>query len=223
MKLLKIAPLIFFLISQLYNMPVSGQENFRSTYYEQRRTLFESLPDNKREIIFLGNSITDGGEWSELFRNKRIKNRGISGDVTEGVLFRLDEVTNSKPSKVFLLIGINDLARSVAKETVFNNICRIAGEIEERSPKTKIYIQSILPVNPAFGKFEGHCSKTEEVIWINEKLDAFCSQSKIQFVDLFSHLKNDDDNFMNPLFTNDGLHLTGQGYMVWADVIRPFL
>ena len=67
------------------------------------------MPDTPNEIIMLGNSITDGCEWSELFQNSNIKNRGISGDITEGVLYRLDEVTRSKPAKVFLLIGINDL------------------------------------------------------------------------------------------------------------------
>jgi lysophospholipase L1-like esterase len=44
---------------------VHGQENFRTTYYDQRRTLFESLPNTRNEIVFLGNSITDGGECTE--------------------------------------------------------------------------------------------------------------------------------------------------------------
>ena len=202
---------------------VNGQEDFRSTYYEQRRTLFESLPNDKKEIIFLGNSITDGGEWSEMFDNRRIKNRGISGDITDGVLYRLKEVTESKPSKVFLLIGINDLARGVSKDKVYENICRIAKEIEEQSPKTLIYIQSIFPVNPDFEMFGGHCSKTDEVLWINEKLESFCSRPRLQYVDVFGKLKNDVNNYMNPAYTNDGLHLTGEGYMVWADLIRKYL
>ncbi|MGE4587486.1 MAG: sialate O-acetylesterase, partial [Mangrovibacterium sp.] len=56
-----------------------AQDNGFSTYYNQNRTQFEQLPDDKHEIIFLGNSITDFGNWAELFRNRRIKNRGISG------------------------------------------------------------------------------------------------------------------------------------------------
>lgn len=207
----------------IITIAVKGQESFRSTYYEQRRTLFESLPDGKKEIIFLGNSITDGGEWSEMFQNKRVKNRGISGDITEGVLFRLGEVTKSKPAKVFLLIGINDLARGMSKETVYENICTIAREIEKQSPKTRIYIQSILPVNPSFEKFAGHCSKTEEVKWINGKLKAFCSDSQMHYVDLFNILKNKEDDFMNPAYTNDGLHLTGEGYLVWTEIVRSLL
>jgi lysophospholipase L1-like esterase len=215
--------LVLFAGSHFFAMTAYGQEAFQSTYYEQRRTLFEQLPNTKKEIIFLGNSITDGSEWSELFQNKRIKNRGISGDVTEGVLYRLNEVTESKPAKVFLLIGINDLARNISKETVFENISGIAATIKEQSPKTRVFVQSILPVNPAFDKFTGHCSKTEEVKWINNKLEEFCAQSGFQYVDLFTYFKNENDDFMNPEFTNDGLHLTGKGYLKWAEIIKPLL
>ena len=223
MRSIKFAVLVLFAASHFYSITINGQEVFQSTYYEQRRTLFENLPNTKNEIIFLGNSITDGSEWSELFQNKRIKNRGISGDVTEGVLYRLEEVTESKPAKVFLLIGINDLARNSQKDTVFTNICRIATTIREQSPKTRVFVQSILPVNPAFDKFIGHCSKTGEVKWINEKLEEFCAQSGFQYVDLFTYFKNENNDYMNPEFTNDGLHLTGAGYLKWAEIIKPLL
>jgi len=223
MKIIKLVTLVLFAASHFFAMTAYGQEAFKSTYYEQRRTLFEQLPNTKKEIIFLGNSITDGSEWAELFQNKRIKNRGISGDVTEGVLYRLDEVTESKPAKVFLLIGINDLARNISKETVFENISGIASSIREQSPKTRVFVQSILPVNPAFDKFTGHCSKTEEVKWINGKLEELCEQQGFQYVDLFTHFTNENDDFMNPEFTNDGLHLTGEGYRKWAEIIKPLL
>jgi lysophospholipase L1-like esterase len=202
---------------------VDGQESFRTTYYEQRRTLFEILPDTKNEIIFLGNSITDGGEWTELLRNKRVKNRGISGDTTEGVLFRLTEVTKLKPAKVFLLIGINDLARGTSPDSVLSNIIRIAETIMTQSHKTKVYVQSILPVNPDFGKFPGHCSKTEEVIRINTKLKEWCAYSNAYYIDLFTHFSHEKENHMDPAYTNDGLHLIGPGYLKWTGLIKPFL
>ncbi|WP_430972801.1 GDSL-type esterase/lipase family protein [Sunxiuqinia rutila] len=200
-----------------------GKKSFQSTYYEQRRTLFEKLPNTKNEIIFMGNSITDGGEWSELFQNKRIKNRGISGDVTEGVLFRLSEVTESKPAKVFVLIGINDLARGLSKEAVFSNICKIAEQIQSDSPKTRVYIQSLLPVNPEFEKFSGHCSKTNEILWINQRLKGWCTKTSCSFIDLFSEFKSDSNDYMNPIYTNDGLHLKGEGYQLWSEIIREFI
>ena len=101
-----------------------------NTYYHQRYSLFKSMPNanatisnaaasvSKRDIIFLGNSINDGSEWYELFNDIRIKNRGISGDMTPGILHRLKEVTNRKPAKVFLMIGINDLGRGVSPDSV---------------------------------------------------------------------------------------------------------
>ena len=210
-------------ISLVCSMTAVGQADKFSTYYHQRRTLFEQLPDTRNEIIFLGNSITDGGEWHELFNNPRVKNRGISGDVTEGVLYRLDEVTRSKPQKVFLLIGINDLASGIPKETVFGNIGKIAQQIRTSSPKTEVYIQSILPVNNSFAKFQGHTSKTEEVLWINQQLKQRCLNEGFIYVDLFSHFKCSDSNLMNPSYTNDGLHLTGDGYLLWHDLVAPLL
>lgn len=200
-----------------------SQENKFGTYYNQRLTLFEKLPDTKGEIIFLGNSITDGSEWCELLGNPNVKNRGISGDTTEGVLFRLNEVTRSKPAKVFLLIGINDLSRGVSKDTVFSNICKIANQIRKDSPKTKVFIQSILPVSDSFGLFKNHTNKTDEVLWVNAQLKAWCTKENVGFVDLYSRFKLPDSEKMNPKYTNDGLHLLGDGYILWSEIIKPLL
>lgn len=93
---------------------MQAQEQKHSTFYYQRATLFETLPTSKSDIIFLGNSITNGGEWAELLGNPHAKNRGISGDTTQGVLDRLSTITKGKPSKIFLLIGTNDLSRGRA-------------------------------------------------------------------------------------------------------------
>jgi lysophospholipase L1-like esterase len=214
--LISIFLLSFFLIAH-------GQKPRFSTYYEQRKSLFEVLPDTKGEIIFLGNSITDGGEWAELFGNKNVKNRGISGDTTDGVLFRLGEVTKSKPKIVFLLIGINDLSRGVSKDSVFSNICSIALKIKKDSPKTKVYIQSILPVNDSFGLFNNHTNKTDDVLWINSQLKTWCSKENVGFVDLFNRFKMADSERLNPQLTNDGLHLIGDGYLLWVEIIKPLL
>lgn len=193
------------------------------TYYDQRKSLFEILPDTKNEIIFLGNSITDGSEWSELLENAHAKNRGISGDTSEGVLFRLYQVTRVAPAKVFLLIGINDLARNISPDTVYVNICRIVSTIRTKSPKTKIYVQSILPVNNTFKTFASHTCRTPQVKELNEKLKDICPKLGATYVDVFSELKNPNDDLLNPMYTNDGLHLLGEGYKAWFKVIQPFL
>jgi lysophospholipase L1-like esterase len=193
------------------------------TYYDQRKSLFEILPDTKNEIIFLGNSITDGSEWCELLGNPRAKNRGISGDTSEGVLFRLYQVTRVQPAKVFLLIGINDLSKNISPDTVYVNICKIVSTIRTKSPKTKVYVQSILPVNNTFKTFANHTSRTPQVKDLNERLRTICPRLGATYVDLFSELKNPNDDLLNPMYTNDGLHLLGEGYKAWMRVIQPYL
>ncbi|WP_346861840.1 GDSL-type esterase/lipase family protein [uncultured Draconibacterium sp.] len=202
---------------------LTAQNDTFSTYYYQKLSLFKSLPDTPNEIIMLGNSITDGGEWSELFQNSNIKNRGISGDITEGILYRLDEVTSSSPSKVFLLIGINDLARNIPADTVFQNICKIARSIHKISPETQMYVQSILPVNPEFTKFSNHITKTPEILQINRTLEQWCKANKVNFVNLFDSFAESQTNYLKPIFTNDGLHLTANGYLKWAEIISPLI
>ena len=76
--------LLFFVISFAFSL--FAQNGNHSTFYYQRVSLFEKLPTSNEDIIFLGNSITNGGEWVELLNDERIKNRGISGDVCNGVI-----------------------------------------------------------------------------------------------------------------------------------------
>ena len=110
--------LIYFglILSLLSSPPLMAQGQKHSTYYEQRASHFRSLVSKKKCIVFLGDSLSDGAEWSELFSRQDILNRGISGDTSTGVLDRLDEVVRHQPKKIFLLIGINDIARDISPE-----------------------------------------------------------------------------------------------------------
>ena len=214
---------LIFLLLLFLSVSSFGQTSKFGTYYDQRKSLFELLPETKNEVIFLGNSITDGGEWCELLQNPHAKNRGISGDTSEGVLFRLYQVTRAQPAKVFLLIGINDLSKNVAPDTVYVHICRIVSSIRTKSPKTKVYVQSIFPVNNTFPTFGSHTSRTPQVKELNERLKTICPKLGATYVDVFSELKNPNDDLLNPMYTNDGLHLLGEGYKVWMKVIQPYL
>ncbi len=193
-----------------------------STYYHQRLTHFNSLPLAKGDIVFLGNSITDGGEWSELFNDLRVKNRGISGDNSAGVLHRLSSILVTKPAKIFLMIGVNDLAKGVQPDSVLKNIFLIADYIRQENPATRLFIQSILPVNAAFGKFTGHASKTKEIAAVNTSLEKNASAHQYTFIDLFRRF-TDQSGKMSVIYTNDGLHLVGKGYLLWKHLVFPFV
>lgn len=198
-----------------------SDKNF-PTFYQQRSSLFRLLPVTKNDIIFLGNSITNGNEWDELFGDIAIKNRGISGDVTAGILNRLDEVTYRKSAKIFLLIGVNDLAAGSAPDTVAQKIWRIATRIHQETPATQLYIQSILPVNDVYNKFPGHVNKGEQVRQTNALLKAGAGIHNYNFIDLYPAFC-DNTQKLDTLYTNDGLHQKGAGYILWKHLIYPYV
>lgn len=193
-----------------------------STFYMQRSSLFNKLSITSKDIVFIGNSITNGAEWNELFPQKRVKNRGISGDTSEGVFDRLDAVVKGKPAKIFILIGVNDISREIKVETIVLNMKQIVEKIQKESPKTKIYIQSILPVNPDFEMFKGHM-KPELIKEINQFYQNIAQEYKVNYIDLYSYFLEDGTDKMNKKYTNDGLHLLGEGYLLWGEIVKPYL
>ena len=157
-----------------------------SAYWWHSKDMYDHLPDSKNEIVFLGNSITDGAEWFELLGNKRCRNRGISADVTEGVLLRLDAVTKLQPAKIFIMIGVNDLSRNMTVDEITANYRTILERIRTESPRTKVYVESVLPVNPATGMARNHTDKTELIMELNGRLKALASEFGHTYIDLFS-------------------------------------
>lgn len=193
-----------------------------STYYHQRVSHFRTLPITKNDIIFLGNSISDGAEWSELFADNYVKNRGISGDISGGVLNRLDEITLRNPAKVFLLIGINDLSRNISTDSIFKNITKIASYLKQESPSTKLYVQSILPVNDVYKKFGSHTSKGEQIKQLNANLKQNAQVYNYTYIDLHNSFCDENGKLIKE-FTNDGLHLKGDGYLLWKHLVYSYV
>lgn len=187
-------------------------------YWEHRADLFRTLPNPENEICFLGDSITDGCEWGELTGKCNVTNRGISGDTAPGILARLDEVTEGKPAQVFLMIGTNDLARDMTVTAVRDNIAKIIDTIRKQSPRTEIYLQSVLPVID--GKIKQY--QNNNINPLNEVLEKLAASSNVTWVDLIPFFKDDNGQLRKEL-TEDGLHLNGRAYYLWYSVIRKYL
>ena len=192
----------------------------QSEYNLQRRSLFEVLPVYSSDIVFLGNSITDGCEWAELFNNRHVKNRGISGDRSGWLLDRLDPIVGGHPKKLFLMIGVNDLAAGVSPDEIVANVARLIDRFQSESRWTKIYVQSILPVNgESFAKFKNHYEHGRQIVPLNKRLEALCDEKEVTYLDVWGALA-DHEGRLDKRYTNDGLHLTGEGYVVWRDAIK---
>ena len=195
----------------------------QSEYNYQKRSLFEQLPIRGNDIVFLGNSITDGGEWAELFNNRHVKNRGISGDRSSWMLDRLDPIVGGQPRKLFLLIGTNDLAAGTPAAEVVANVRKIVERFQSESPRTKLYVQSVFPVNDSFKKYAAkHGRHDADIVAVNKGLQALCAEKGIVYIDLWTLLADKNGKLRADL-TNDGLHLMGEGYIVWRDAVLPYV
>jgi hypothetical protein len=128
---------------------IATHTDFAKKYYPEKISEFKKNPLEKNDIVFLGKSITEkGGDWAKRLNNPKIKNRDIAGNTSDGVLARLGEIIYCQPKQVFILIGINDLFRDdMTSEMVFNNIIKIVNKINQASPNTKIYVNTILPTS----------------------------------------------------------------------------
>ena len=200
---------------------LNWDSSYRPNNYAQRVANFRSYPNSVKDIIFLGNSITDFTDWNELLRLPEARTRGISGDITYGVLERLDEVTEGKPAKIFILIGINDISRNIPDSVILNNYKRMIRQAKSVSPKTKIYFNTLLPVNNTFPD-RNHFNKDQHIATVNEGLEKICDEEKITLIDIHTPFL-DDDKRLNKRFTYDGLHLNAEGYKKWASILQPYI
>ncbi|MBQ1725213.1 MAG: hypothetical protein II022_05030 [Muribaculaceae bacterium] len=191
-------------------------------YYARRATLFDLLPVSHDDIIMLGNSLTDGAEWNELFCNPHVKNRGIVGDIVQGIYERMEPILVGQPKKIFILTGVNDVSHGVDGDSIGRAMEKLIVLIKTRSPQTKIYLQSMLPFNNEVRLWKLLKDREQVVIDGNRALERVALKHDVVWIDLFP-LFVDENGRLRADLTNDGLHLMGPGYIIWADAIRRYI
>lgn len=188
-------------------------------YYAQRLTEFSTEPKMKGGIVFLGNSIVEYGDWRTLLNDPTAVNRGVAADNTFGVLRRLTDVVDRQPTKVFIEIGINDIAQGIPNEIILDNIRKIVRRIKTGSPGTRIYLMSILPTNDNVkNEYPDAFGKNHIIDEVNKALRSM-TQEPFTYVDLNSALRDGNGQLDKKYAMPDGLHLSEEGYKVWADII----
>lgn len=195
-------------------------------FNQRRRSLLKVLPVKSSSIVFLGDSITNGGEWAELFENPEVLNRGISGDRVVWLFDRIDYLAAAKPKKIFLLIGINDLLGGRTKShDVVIMIAELLTRLHSMTPDTELYLQSILPVNlngPTMSKYKSS-TILQRIDNCNTWLGKWCAKNGfVTYIDIASSMK-DAEGMLNENLTFDGLHPNGTGYLIWKDVIEGYV
>ncbi|MET1055142.1 MAG: GDSL-type esterase/lipase family protein [Pedobacter sp.] len=201
------------LFSSTFSKPAAVSDR----YYYAKTSLFNILPNEKEEILFIGDSLTDYCDWYELFGNTNIRNRGIAGDYIEGVSKRVKDALKSKPKKVFLMIGINNLVLiHNTNEEVLTAYDELMSAIKKYSPSSKVFIQSILPVNGNLQEIN------KNIVVINSGLIQLTKKYNFQYINLHDSFL-DKDKCLNAIYSGDGLHLNGKGYDIWKNKISNFV
>ena len=179
-------------------------------HYTARTEAFAKMRAvDSTDIVMLGNSLTEfGGDWSEKL--------GVCSH-------RLNQILPGRPKAIFLMAGINDISHDLTARQVGDLCNALIDRIRRESPTTKLYVQSLLPINESTERWKTLEGKTDLVPVVNTIIRRHCERHGITFINLFPKFTRHGTNEMRLSLTSDGLHLTPQGYKVWAFMLRRYL
>lgn len=178
------------------------------------------------DLAFIGDSITQGWEgngkdvWQKYYGGRKAMNLGIGGDRTEHVIWRLTHgnLTNVKPKVAVLMIGTNNTGHLDQKpDQVAAGIERILAILKEQTPETKVLLLGIFPrggstLDP----------KRLNNVAINQILQKKSDGDRVRYADI-GHIFTDDEGKLPKSIMPDSLHLSEEGYKLWAEAIEPML
>ncbi len=182
---------------------------------------------NDENVIFFGDSLVAKYDLDKYFRRHNVVNKGISGNRTEDLIDRIDkDVFEYNPSKVFILIGINDLAKNVEDDDILLNIATIISDIKMNRSRAEIYVESLYPVNYDVIhniKLEyAYSLNSKRVQEFNVKLKELCELNEVEYINVFDSLK-DRENKLKKMYTYDGLHLNRLGYLKVTSILKNYI
>lgn len=167
-------------------------------------------------IYFVGDSLTRRNDWQQTFPYVTIVNKGIDGNKTKHLLKRIEPIASAHPSKLFLMIGINDFLRNKEFDDTVNNYEKILQIIKEKSPYTELYVQSLLPISRTLPRYTN-----QDIERFNSEIKALASKYQATYIDLYSSfLKN---GTLGSQYAVDGLHLSQTGYDLWTQKISSYI
>lgn len=193
-------------------------------YYKRFLQFMDEPAITSKDIVMLGNSLTEGGgDWGKRLGKKNVVNRGIIGDEVMGIYDRLHQLLPGHPAKLFLLAGVNDISHDLTADSIVAMLRLTVERIRHESPETKLYLQSLLPINESFQRYKRLNGKTDMVPEINAKLEALAKEKGIGFINLFPLFTEKGTNVLRKELTTDGLHLNEEGYKIWEKALKKKL
>jgi beta-glucosidase len=175
---------------------------------------------NAAEIVFLGDSITQSWEptmFGQFFGHRRALNLGVSGDATQGLLWRLQagQWGTMRPPLAVLMIGTNNAGNGSRAEDIALGIAEVIRFIHGRSPQTRVLLLGVLPRG---------ADRSDPLRAVNARVNelvARCADGRATiFVDA-GPLMVSGDGRLSEHVAFDRLHLTMVGYAILGAAIAP--
>jgi lysophospholipase L1-like esterase len=188
---------------------------------ENRNYFWTRRTNDQGAIVFVGDSLTGNwklGDMKTALPGFHMANRGIGGDGTRGVLFRLKEdVLDLNPQAMVLLIGTNDLSAKAPVQVIADNVALIIDQAREFNKDLPIILclvppraSEAAPIDPA------------KLTELNARLTALGENyQKLVVLDLFSALATPEGAPDPKFFGKDLLHLASGGYQKWGELLKP--
>jgi lysophospholipase L1-like esterase/poly(3-hydroxybutyrate) depolymerase len=195
--------------------PLQLADWFKKLWMQRRVDFARNKEKDRGAVVFFGDSITQGwGTLASDFPNLKTANRGISGDTSRGLRYRLKEdVMELQPKAVSLLIGTNDLALGGEPEQVIENIKAIIAELQKQNPNVSLVINRVMPRGPVPGKFP------EKIQKLNALIDGLVAADKrLTLCDTWTIFDDGKGSCKKEEFP-DMLHPNKAGYAKWKTAL----
>ncbi|MBO4380571.1 MAG: hypothetical protein J5815_00275 [Clostridia bacterium] len=188
-------------------------EFFREYYNNKVAQYEEENPTlHDVDVVFLGDSLTDGYDVNSYYAQFNVANRGIGADTTFGLERRLKvSAYDVNPKVVVMLIGANNL------DTMLNNYERIVVSLKQNLPDAKIVLLSICPTSGS------QAWRNPIALEKNVEVEAIAGRQGCTYVDMFPILLDPDTDELRESYTIEGLHFTPEGYEVITAALTPIL
>lgn len=175
---------------------------------------------SRQEVVLFGDSIlalwpeNGADSWRTAFRS-RATNFGIMGDLTQNLLWRLENgELDGRPRVAIVEVGINNLLQGDSAEDTLAGILSVVQTIHRESPRTRILLLSLLPA--------GWGSMQADARQVNAALAASQRQGRYQYVDLAAQGMDQGVEGGRDYFT-DLVHPSASGYRLVAQAVRARL
>ena len=201
---------------RIHPAPKTAYSYLSNTHFNEELD-FGTLYLPQANIVMLGNSLTQKMAWNELLRRCDVVNRGVSVDVTAGILARLPRIISLHPKIVFIEGGINDIGLQIPDEQIIGNLSKIVDTLN---------LNGIIPVvnliDHVSNFYLNEREVNQEISRINESLVRMATEKKAEVINL-NQIIAPNDTLLRIYARGDGCHLTSKTYTVWKEAIEKIL